>query len=671
MSVRRTTFIGLGLVVFAGALWVHWPSLQGGFLRVDDVEYLQQSKRWNGLTWNAVKWAFTTTESYYQPLPRLSHVLDYTMWGSNPVGHHATNVVLHALNAVLVFGFLWTLLGGTSLTARERLTAAWAVAVVFAIHPLQTESVAWMSGRTQLLCTAFEIGSLWAYVTGARRWAWGLYAVALLCKPIAVALPFVMLAIDYFPLRRHEQFGWSRLVWEKAGLIAVTVAAGVAMMIKTTREGAMLPLAMPLSVRVLRMFDSLAFYLWKLVWPTHLSPSYPVRWDPSLDEATVLASVLSVVIITAVIVRDRRRMPMLAAAWGAYVMLVAPFSGLIPPGSPALASRYVYIAVLPPLLVAGGAVVWLLRRSTRVMGVTLVCLLVGQLWILGARTRRLIPNWHNDETLWRASLVEFPDSEQFNRALATELLDQGRASEALPYAERAVKIAPELGETRMRLGLVLAMLGRPQEAIEQHEQALRINPNSAVTRFGLAVALDQIGKPEYAVGQYEEALRLNPNLEGAHYNLANALMELGRLPEAVEHYQQALQIDPDYAEAHNNLGLALVQVGRAQEAIGHYQQAVRIKPDSIEAHNNLGLALVRLGRAQEAIEHYQQALRIKSDSAEVHNNLGLALVQVGRAQEAIEHCQQALRIKPDFAAAQYNLRSALEETGKLQEAIIH
>jgi tetratricopeptide (TPR) repeat protein len=671
MSVRRTTFIGLGLVVFAGALWVHWPSLQGGFLRVDDVEYLQQSKRWNGLTWNAVKWAFTTTESYYQPLPRLSHVLDYAMWGSNPVGHHATNVVLHALNAVLVFGFLWTLLGGTSLTARERLTAAWAVAVVFAIHPLQTESVAWMSGRTQLLCTAFEIGSLWAYVTGARRWAWGLYAVALLCKPIAVALPFVMLAIDYFPLRRHEQFGWSRLVWEKAGLIAVTVAAGVAMMIKTTREGAMLPLAMPLSVRVLRMFDSLAFYLWKLVWPTHLSPSYPVRWDPSLDEATVLASVLSVVIITAVIVRDRRRMPMLAAAWGAYVMLVAPFSGLIPPGSPALASRYVYIAVLPPLLVASGAVVWLFRRSTRVMGVTLVCLLVGQLWILGARTRRLIPNWHNDETLWRASLVEFPDSEQFNRALATELLDQGRASEALPYAQRAVEIAPQVWEVHTRLGLVLNTLGRPQEAIEQQEQALRINPNAAMAMFGIGAALVQLGKPEDAIRQYEAALRLDPQLDGAHNNLGIVLLQFGRVQEAIDHFQQAVRIDPAFVEAHNNLGLALAQVGRMQDAIRQYEQAIQIQPDSSEAYYNLGNAYLQLGNPAKAVIEYEQAILIRPDYADAHNNLGLALAQLGAMQGAIEHYQQALRIKPDFVAAQYNLRSALERTGKLQEAVIH
>ena len=688
MSVSRSTFIGLGLVAFAGVLWLYWPSLQGGFLRVDDLGYLQQSMRWNGLTWKAVKWAFTITGSYYQPLPRLSHVLDYQIWGANAVGHHASSVILHGLNAVLVFGFLWTLLGATSLTTRERLTVAWAVAVVFGIHPLQTESVAWMSGRTQMLCTTFGIGSLWAYVAGARRWVvWGLYVLAVMCKPMAVSLPFVMLAIDYFPLRRHEQFGWGRLVREKAALVAVAVALGGATMITYSRAD--IAWVAPLSVRAFRMFQSLAFYPWKLVWPTHLSPTYPFPWGLSLSAAPllVLAPVLSVVIITAVVVRERRRLPMLAAAWGAYVMLVLPSSGLISPTSEALALRHAYVAMLPLLLLAGGAVVWLLRRSTRVQCVTVICLLTGQLCVFAARTRQLIPDWHNDETVRRATLVEFPNSEEANRGLATELLDQGRGSEALPYAQRAVDIAPQVSEAHMRLGQVLGMLGRPQEAIEQHEQALRINPNSAMAKFGLGVALCQIGKPEDGIRQYEEALRIDRNLHEAHYNLGNTLLELGKVPEAIEHYQQALRIEPDHAEAQNNMGVALVRLGRVQEAIEHYQEALRIKPDFAEAQNNMGEALVRLGRVQEAIEHYQQALRIEPDHAEAQNNmgealgrrnldeahynLGNALVQVGRLQEAIEHYQQALRIKPDFAEAQNNMGVTLVGLGRVQEAIEH
>jgi hypothetical protein len=183
VNVARTTLVGLALAIFAGAVWLYWPGLNGGFLKgMDDDEYLRQAVRLNGLTWNAVHWAFTTTEPYYHPLPRLSHLLDYQVWGTNAMGHHATSVVLHGLNTALVFGFLWTLLGATALlTTGERLTMALGVAAVFAIHPLQVESVAWISARSQLLCTAFGIGSVWAYVARARRWVvWMLFAAALL-----------------------------------------------------------------------------------------------------------------------------------------------------------------------------------------------------------------------------------------------------------------------------------------------------------------------------------------------------------------------------------------------------------------------------------------------------------------------------------------------------------
>jgi tetratricopeptide (TPR) repeat protein len=625
MNINRTRVIGVALGIFVVTVWLYWPSVHGEFLRVDDVEYLRQSVRWNGLTWNAVKWAFTSTDMYYHPLPRLFYVLSYQIWGTNAAGHHATSVLLHALNAALVFGFLGTLLGAVSLSTGERLTVALWVAVVFAIHPLQTESVAWMSVRSQLLCTTFGIGSLWAYAAGGRRRVvWGLYVAALLCKPMAVSLPFVMLAIDYFPLRRRERLGWGRLVWEKALMIVFAGVVGLATLITSGLwgGGATAPLPVdPLSVRVFRVFESLTFYLVKLVWPAHLSPNYVS--DLPLGQWTVLASVLTVLTITVVVVCERRRMPMLATAWGSYVMLVLPMSGLIPTGRPVVELRYAYVAMLPVLLLVGGAGVWVWRRSTAAVRGALVGLLACELCAFAAGTRRLIPDWHNDETMRRATLAEFPDSEQANRELATELLDQGRASEALDYAQRGVEIAPQVCEPHVILGHVLYQLGRLPEAIGQEEQALQINPHSAAAHLGFGVAL----------------------------------MESVKVPEAVEHFEQALRINPDYAEAHYNLGTALAQTGRTEEAIAHFEQALRIKPDYADAHCNLGIALVLAGRMEEAIAHFEQALRIKPDLAVAHYNLGIALAQAGRVPEAIVQYEQALRLRPDFAAASNALAS--------------
>ena len=648
MKVRRTTLVGVALVVFAATLWLYWPSVHGEFLYGDDVEYLRQSVRWNGLTWNAVKWAFTSTESYYHPLVRLSHVLDYQLWGKNPLGHHLTSVVVHALNAALVFGFLWTLLGATSLTAGERLTVALWVAVVFAIHPLQVESAAWVSGRTQLLCTTFGIGSLWAYASGTRRWVvWGLYVAALLCKPMAISLPFVMLAMDYYPLRRHEQLGWGRLLWEKAVWIGLAAAASVATLISKSENGQISPLPTVTPSRlVYSVFDSLTFYPLKLVWPTHLSPLYPMR-VLSLGQWPVLASTLACIVVTVVAVLGRRRLPMLAAAWGAYVMLVLPVAVLIP-----VAQRYAYTAMLPLLLLAGAAGVWVWRRSPAAAHLGLIVLLAGQLCVFGARTRSLLPVWGNEERVRRAALAEFPDWEMMNRGLAMMLLDQGRASEALEYAQRDVAIAPEQSLSHVTLGLVLGRLGRVQDAIAQAEQALRVNPDCAEAQYNYGAAMMKLGKVQEAAEHFEQALRIKPDLAEAQDDLGNALMQMGRLSEAVAHFQQALRIKPDFPEAHNNLGAGLMRQGRPQDAIGHFEQALRLRLDYAEAHYNMANALLQEGKVQEAIGHYEQMLRIRPDYALAHYNLGVALEKAGRVPDAIQHYAQALRLQPDLLVAQ-------------------
>ena len=625
--------LGMALAIFAVTVWLYWPSTHGEFLRGDDREYLEQAVRWNGLTWNAVQWAFTTTQPYYHPLPRLSHVLDYQIWGKNAAGHHATNVILHALNAALVFGFLWSLLGVISLTTGERLAMAVGVAVVFAIHPLQAESVAWISGRTQLLCTTFMIGSIWVYVTGARRWAvYGLFAAALLCKPMAVSLPFVMLAIDYFPLRRLERLGWIRLLREKVVLIGLGVAtAGAAMLTESQKGGLAIPWEMiPLPQRALLMFQSLMFYPWKLVWPEHLSPYYPLRLGLSLDQWPVLAAVLGVGMITMIVVRTWRRLPALAVGWTIYAMLLLPVSGLVPAGLQSVALRYAYLAILPLLLLAGGAVVWAWRHSRTSAHVALVGFLGCVLCFLGLRTRSLIPVWRDDETWWRVPAVDFPDSELANRLLAGALLAQGRANEALEFAERDVEIAPQ----------------------------------SSKARYTLAVVLEHTGKIEEAIEQYEQTLRLQPDFVEARESLGNNLIRSGRVNEAVGQYEETLRFKPDSAEAHNYLGLALERIGRIPEAVGHFEQALRIKPDYPEALNNLAwLLAARLStesnNAVRAVALAEGACKLSDDRvANYLDTLAAAYAAAGRFDDAVSTAQKALRLAN--AAGQTQLVSRIE-----------
>ncbi len=524
MNITRRMLAVLALVIFAGTTWLHWPAVQGRLLvGMDDDEYPRRALLVKGSNWDAVKWALTSTQGFYHPVSRLSHILDYLIWGTNPAGHHATNVVLHALNAVLVFGFLWTLLGAVeSLTMSERLIVAFAVAVVFAIHPLQVESVAWLSERLQLLCGTFVIGAAWAYVAGARPWVvTALFIAALLSKPMAMSLPFAMLALDYFPLRRHKRFGWGRLLRDKTVWITLSVAMAVATVITESHpDGLMVPAG------TIRPWDrlslaaqSLTFYPWKLAWPAWLSPCYPLGARFSLQPPLILGSVVCVGVVTALSVWYRRRLPALVAAWAAYVAFILPVSGLAQSGGQAVADRYAYVAMLPLLLLAGGAMVWSWRHCPTFIRVVLGGLLVCEFCFFGLRTREQTLVWHNDETLWRGVLAQFPDSVTANGMLAQLLSSQGRLQEAVEYWQRTARIAPR----------------------------------SAAAHNNLGIALSEAGKLEEAVGEYEQAVKINPDYTEAHYNLGVASAQLGRVPEAIKQYEEALRIEPGLTDAQNRL----------------------------------------------------------------------------------------------------------------------
>lgn len=654
MKVTRNLLLGVALVIFAGTLWLHWPSVAGGFLtRMDDDEYLRQAVHWQGLSWGAVRWAFTTTAPYYHPLPRLSHVLDYQIWGKNAQGHHATSVILHALNVALVFGFLWTLLGvkAVSLTDGERLALATGIAVIFAIHPLQVESVAWMSGRTQLLCTTFGIGCLWAHVAGVRRWTvWALFVAALLCKPLAVSLPFAILALDYW---QHENWDWGQLLRRNAAMIAVGAAMAMAAVITESHEGGML---VPLDAirplpRLLLTMQSLMFYPWKLLWPMRLSPYYPRSPNISLFQPFVFASMLGVLVITAFCLWRGRRAPLLVAGWGTYVAFILPVSGLVANGGQAMADRYAYLAVLPLLLLVGGGAVWLWRRSPIIARYALTVLLACDLFFFGIRTRAQTLAWRNDETLWRSVLAQFPNSDVANEMMAHVLLNQNRIREALAYAQYTVDVAPS-AETHRNLGIVLTQAGRLQEAVGEFNLALQMKPDLADAHDSLANALMQLGRTQEAIQQCEEALRIKPDYAEAHCHLGVILQGEGKFKEAIEHYQQALRVSPDFADAHYNLGVVLVRLGHNPEAMAQWEETLQINPDYAEAHANLGVALEGAGKLEDAIGHYEQALRINPDLATVEYDLGNALVRAGRMPEAIRHYQEALRLQPDYAEAQ-------------------
>ena len=525
MHRRASIVLAAALAVVAVTVWVHAPCLNNQFLDWDDDAYLALAGQHPGLTPATIRWAFTTTQPYYyQPLAWLSHVADLRIWGRQPWGHHLGNLLLHGANTALVFLFVWMLgAWAPSWNWNARLAAASAVALVFGIHPLQVESVAWVAERKNVLCGFFFLSSLCAYLCYAapprqpRRgwwWAWmGLSVAALLSKPMAMSLAPVMLVLDYFPLRRHAARGWKPLLIEK-GVLILACAADAAITFVAQAQSASVSSLQELGIaqRGLTAARGIIFYLWKLVWPAWLSPYYPGGGHPAFLQKEYAVPVAVVVVICGVCLWRWKRTPALPAAWGAFLALVLPVSGLFQAGAQAVADRFMYLAMAPLLLLAAGAFGWIWNRSGMLARTGWVLALAAEMSFFAVRTREQIPIWHDPGIFWKSIVGRFPESGVANLHYARVLAGERRFDEGRPYAEQAAAVLQD--DPR-----ALAVLGLFRLKTHQYDRAAAV---------------------------LERALRIDPAATGARYNLAGAYSRLGRLAEACETLRQLLAQDPRY-----------------------------------------------------------------------------------------------------------------------------
>jgi protein O-mannosyl-transferase len=538
------------LLVTAVSLWVFRPVLFNGFVHWDDHIYLAELERMGSFSWSSLTWMWTSVQPFYlQPIAWMTHLADYQIWGLNPVGHHATNWILHGVYVALVGTLVWMLAGkvdpapgGAGQMRRvERLALAMGIALVCGIHPLQVESVAWVAARNGLLCSVWMVAALSAYVRAVgrgereRSWWWttvGLYVVALLTKPFAVSLPLVMLALDFYPLRRHVRRGWWRLVQEKWLLIALSLAAAMeAIAAQPTSEG---PRQYTLGAHVLVAAHSMAFYVWKLMWPAWLSPFYPLSSKVSLRSAEFWLPLLFCVVVTVVAVWLRKRMPVLLAAWWSYLALLLPVSGLMQVGGQAVADRYAYLAMVPVLLVLGSGVLWVWRHVL-VWRIMVLGVIVAGLPFLGLRTRQQIAVWHDDVSLWSAALLHFPSDPLANYNLALAFVREGRLADARGPAERAVAYsdprATQLPEARATLGMIYLKTHQYDQATEQLREAVAADGTLWAARYNLACAHARLG-------QLADAYKLLQEVVGAQPEYASLAARDGEL--------KALRDDPEY-----------------------------------------------------------------------------------------------------------------------------
>ena len=667
--------LGIPLLVAAVTFIVFLPALKNGFVNWDDNTNFLNNPYYRGLGLTQLRWMFTTFwGGPYQPLSWISLGLDYVLWGMRPAGYHLTNILLHSLNAALFFALSLRLLRLGFGDAAEEKNLRWGAvfaSLIFAVHPLRVESVAWITERRDVLSGAFYLASAIYYLRAAAPGAvsararplalsLGFFTAALLSKAIGIGLGFVLLALDVYPLKRLplSPGRWAakefRPVFvEKLPFLILGLAAGLAGVFGQQQEQGLQSLeTCGMAQRVAQSLYGLAFYLWKTLIPAHLIPFYkpPLTFDPFAWPFLLSGS--AVVVLGALIFRLRGRWPGLLTAALAYVVFLAPVIGLLKMGAQIAADRYTYLACAGWAVLAGGLLIIFQKTAVRITARAAALLIAA---VLACFTWRQTSIWQDSEKLWRHTLAVDPESEFAHNNLGTSLTDQGKLDEAVKHFREALRNNPGFAEAYKNIGGALLALGKPEEAVKYCNEALRIKPDYADAHYNLGCILASQGKLDEALLHYREAVRIKPDYTDAYYNSGRILAARGKLDEALLHYREVIRIVPGYAAAYNNISVALLASGKPEEAVKYLNEALRIKPEYADAHHNLGLILSAQGKLDEAVTHFREALRINPDYVDAHINLSVVLFKQGKVDEAINQCREALRVNPDYAAARNNL----------------
>jgi len=637
----RDWFLGLLLLVIL--LVAYYPALHGTPLWDDDGHLTKPALRsWAGL--GRIWFDLEATQQYY-PATHSAFWFEYRLWGDWYAGYHLVNVILHALSALLLVRIL----------RRLAIPGAWFAGALWALHPVQVESVAWMTELKNTLSGVCYFASALLYLRFHRDRsrkiyfaAFGLFILGLFAKSVIDTLPAALLLLFYW---QHGNLLWRRDVRPLIPFFLAGIAYGLltAWVERTLGGASSSEYDFSLLGRSLIAGRAFWFYLGKLLWPADLVFSYP-RWQISASTLWQYLFPAVALGLAAWLVWMRKRWgrgPIVALLYFAGTLFPAlGFVNIIPFRYSFVADHFQYLACAGPIVLFSTGMERLRGLSIKRYPLAVPGLCAILLALLGILTWRQSREYCDIETLWRATIARNPQSWLAHNNLGAALLKQGRPEEAVGEFREALRINPSNTDAHNDLGTALLKEGQIGGAIEEFNEALRIDPANADVHNNLGNLLLQQGRIPDAIAQYQQALRINPSLADASYNLGYVFLQQGRLEEAVGEFREALQINPDYEDACYNLATALAQQGRNDEAIDQYRQALRINPSNAGAHNNLGLTLFRQGQIEDAIAEFREAVRIDPADAEAHYNLGFVLFHHGQTAEAIAQLNEDLRINP-------------------------
>ena len=671
---RRTLLVCV--LLSAVTLAAFWPVTRHGFVNYDDNRYVTANAHVKqGLTWGNLVWSFQARDAsfqYWHPVTWMSHLLDVQLFGLNAGRHHLVSLLFHTANAVLLFLLLQRLTG-----------AAWRsafVAALFALHPLHVQSVAWVAERKDVLSAFFFFLTLLAYARYAERpvisGQWSvisgpnaegrmqdaqpgvthhasritlhaalyyllslfLFALGLLSKPMLVTLPFVLLLLDFWPLRRIElktpDFRLKTLLpllLEKLPFLSLSVASCAATFLAHSRgQVVRVGKVLSLTQRLDNAIVAGAAYLEKMFWPVHLSVFYPFRLD--LHAGTILMAGVVLIGLTAWAVCCWRRRPYLAVGWFWYLGMLVPVIGLVQVGGAQMADRYTYLPLIGIFLMLTWEIVERVTALTSVPAQqppdpppaqmpalpgkarTVLALAAGlTLVACVAETRHQLGYWQDSVTLFGRALDINPDNDVALNNYCLALFGQGKYEEAATRLSAALKTKPKLVPALVQLGIARSMQGRTNEAMRAFSEAAQDAPNFASARSNFGYFLSTIGRNEEAVQELQAAVRLQPDNVGAFINLADTCQRLGRRAEAIDYYRQAIGLQPDAVAPINNLAWLLATSPDARFRNGAEAVPLAARACALTKYHHplplatLAAACAEMGRFQEATGYAEQA----------------------------------------------------------------
>ena len=713
MSKKKQLWL-IYIFLAAVTLMAFWQLNHCDFVNYDDETYVSNNPHVrDGITADGIRWAFTTGyRANWHPLTWISHMLDAQLFGLNPRWHHFTNLLFHIANTLLLFAIL------------NRMTKAlWKSAIVaalFALHPLHVESVAWVAERKDVLSTFFWMLTIGAYCNYVERPILRKYlpvllffVLGLMSKPMLVTLPFVLLLLDYWPLKRFEQkrtaqtvwteangplsgdkrkgktkkkqvvtveakakepadpeYRWALarpLLWEKLPLVLLAALSSIVTYIAQQKGGAVQSIeAIPLGVRIANAFVSYVIYIGKMIWPGHLAVLYP---HPGLwPYWQIVGAALLLVGITLIVTWKAKRSSYLATGWFWYAGTLVPVIGLVQVGSQGMADRYTYIPLIGLFIMAAWGIPellkgWRYRKEALFLSsaLTLSCLFMVTWTQVGYWRDSITLFEHTAEVTNRNSLA------YHNLGSAYESLRNYR--QAIENYDKAIEIYPKYAQAYFNRAGAYVSLGNPTQAIADSNKAIELDPQLAGAYNNRAAAYVSLGNPTQAIADCDRAIGLNPKYADAYNNRANAYVSLRQYAQAIKDYDKAIEFNPELAYAYNNRAIAYGNLGNHGQAIADCSKAIDLSPEYTDAYNNRAIAYGNLGNHGQAIADCSKAIDLSPEYTDAYFNRASAYVGLSQYMQAIKDYDRVIGFNPKYAQAYINRAGAHVGLGNPRQAI--